>query len=261
MPPVPAMPRILIVDDDTIITRLISTMLQNKGYNIVGTIPSGEEAISLAAELNPDLVIMDIHLSGKLDGMDAARYIFQLFHYPIIFITGISDEELLDRARYSQPYGIVFKPFTQIEISTNVALALYNHNNRANHTDTYPAGDPKKMMNALEAVIITDKRGRVIFCNTYAAWFVDIPKDQFLMRHWRDILMLINDQTGEELKDPVVEAVQQLSGVIYDSNTAMVTTTSKRRKVSVAVRPLKDDHDRFLAVQITVKEKAPRGTM
>ena len=257
----PPKPRILIVDDDTIITRLLSTMLQNKGYSVVGIITSGEEAIAKSAELIPDLVIMDVNLSGKLDGLDAARFIFQLFHYPIIFITGISDEELLERAKYSQPYGIVFKPFTQVELSTNVALALYNHSNRGKHLDTYPAGDPKKMMDALEAVIITDKRGRVIFVNTYAAWFVDVPQSQFLMRHWREVLMLINDQTSEELKDPVNEAVQQMSGIVYDSNTAMVTTTSKRRKVTVAVRPLKDDHDRFLAVMISIREKAPRTKM
>ena len=253
MPPVP---RILIVDDDPIITRLVSTMLQKKGCNVVGIVTSGEEAIIRSAELNPDLVIMDIRLSGKLDGMDAANYIFQFFHYPIIFITGISDEDLLERAKYSQPYGIVFKPFTQAEISTNVALALYNHSNRGKHRDTYPAGDPKKMMDALEAVIITDKRGRVIFVNTYAAWFVDIPRDQFMMRHWREVLMLINDQTGEELKDPVAESVMQQAGVTYNSNTAMVTTTSKRRKVSVAVRPVKDDHDRLLAVLMSIREKS-----
>jgi two-component system, response regulator PdtaR len=254
----PPAPRILIVDDDSIITHLISTMLQKKGYNIVGIVTSGEEAIIRSAELNPDLVIMDIRLSGKLDGMDAANYIFQFFHYPIIFITGISDEEMLERAKYSQPYGIVFKPFTQVEISTNVELALYNHSNRGKQRDTYPAGDPKKTMDALEAIIVTDTRGRVIFFNTYAAWFVDIPKEQFLMRHWRDVLMIINDQTGEELKDPVAESARQQAGVIYDANTAMVTTTSKRRKVSVSVRPVKDDHDRLLAVMMSIKEKAPK---
>jgi CheY-like chemotaxis protein len=248
-------PRILIVDDDTIITHLISTMLQKKGYNIVGIITSGEEAIIRSAELNPDLVIMDIRLAGKLDGMDAARYIFQLFHYPIIFITGISDEEHLKCAKYSQPYGIVFKPFTPVEISTNVDLALYNHNNRGKHLNTYPAGDPKKMMDAMEAVIVADKRGRIIFFNTYGAWFVDIPRDKLMMRHWRDAFMLINDQTGEELKDAVAEATQQMACITLTTNTALVTTNGKRRKVNFSVRPLKDDHDRFLAVLISVREK------
>jgi two-component system, response regulator PdtaR len=254
----PPSPRILLVDDDTIITHLISTMLQKKGYNIVGIVATGEEAIVKSAELNPDLVIMDVNLSGAMDGMDSAHYIFQLFHYPIIFITGISDEEKLDRIKFSQPYGIIFKPFTAIEISTSVDLALYNHSNRVKSLGGFPAGDPRKLMDALEAVLILDKRGRIIFFNTYALWFIDIPADQVLMRHWRDVLMLINDQTDEQLKDPIDEAARQMTGIIFDANTAMVTTTSKRRKVGVSVRPIKDDHDRLIAVIMSIKEKSPK---
>ncbi|HII97873.1 MAG TPA: hypothetical protein HA272_01085, partial [Methanoregula sp.] len=181
--------------------------------------------------------------------------------YPIIFITGISDEEQLDRVKCSQPYGIIFKPFTAIEISTSVKLALYNHSNRKKLPGDYPLGDPRKMMDAHEAVILLDKRGRIIFLNTFATWFVDIPLKEALMRHWRDVLMLINDQTNEEQKDPVAEAIQQLAGIVYDSNTAMVTTTSKRRKVSVAVRPVMDDHNKLFAVLMSIKEKATKTYM
>jgi len=250
--------RILIVDDDPIITKLISIMLQKKGYNIVGVVASGEEAILKAAELNPDLIIMDVSLAGQMDGLDAAHYIFQLFHYPIIFITGISEEERLERVKYSRPYGIIFKPFTAIEISTSVDLAIYNHASRPKDAEQFPAGDPKKMMDMLEAVILTDKQGRIIFCNTYAAWFIDIPLEQILMRHWRDVLMLINDQNDEQLKDPVAEAARNMTGTVHDANTAVVTTTCKRRKSRVSVRPIKDDHDRFLAVLMSIKEKSPK---
>jgi CheY-like chemotaxis protein len=254
----PHTPRILIVDDDTIITHLLSTMLQKKGYAIAGVVATGEEAVIKSAELEPDLVIMDVNLSGAMDGMDAAHYIFQLFHYPIVFITGISEEERLERIKYSRPYGIVFKPFTAIEISTSVDLAIYNHANRPKGADQFPAGDPKKMMDMLEAVILTDKLGRIIFCNTYASWFIDLPQEQVLMKHWRDVLMLINDQTDEQLKDPVEEAARNMTGAILDANTAVVTTTCKRRKARVTVRPVKDDHDRFLAVLMSIKEKSPK---
>ncbi|MFA4861641.1 response regulator [Methanoregula sp.] len=250
--------RILIVDDDPIITKLISIMLQKKGYNIVGVVASGEESIIRAAELNPDLIIMDVSLAGQMDGLDAAHYIFQLFQYPIIFITALSEEELFERAKYSQPYGIIFKPFTMIEISTNVDLALYNHSNRCKTLERYPAGDPKKIMDALEAIFITDKRGRIIFFNPYAAWFIDLPPEQILMKHWRSVLMILSDQKDEEVKDPVDEAARQMAGVNYDSNTSVVTTTSKRRKVSISIRPVKDDHDKLLAVTVSIKEKAPK---
>ena len=254
--------RILIVDDDKIITHLITTMLQNKGYSIAGVVMTGEEAVEKAAALSPDLVIMDVNLPGMMDGMDAAHYIFQLFHHPIIFITGVSEEEKLDRVKLSQPYGIIFKPFTAIELTTTVDLALYNHARREKMLGDYPAGDPRKMMdNTSEAVILLDRRGRIIFLNTFASWFVDRPAKEVLMRHWRDVMMLINDQTNEEIKDPVTEVAKQMSGMTYDSNTAMVTTTSKRRKVSLTLRPVKDDRDNFLAVLLSLRESTKRTYM
>jgi len=234
-------------------------MPPKKGYHVVGVVKSGEESILKAAELNPDLVIMDVSLAGEMDGLDAAHYIFQLFQYPIIFITALSEEDLLERAKYSQPYGIIFKPFTMVEISTNVDLAIYNHGNRCRTLERYPAGDPKKIMDALEAIFITDKRGRIIFFNPYAAWFADIPPEQILMKHWRDILMIINDTNDEEHKDPVDEAARQMAGVNLDSNTAVVTTTSKRRKATVTVRPVKDDHEKLIAVIMSIKEKSPKA--
>ena len=114
------------------------------------------------------------------------------------------------------------------------------------------------MMDMLEAVILMDKQGRIIFFNTYAAWFMDIPPEKILMKHWRDVLMLINDQNDEPLKDPVEEAARNMTGVVHESNTAVVTTTGKRRKARVSVRPVMDDHDRFLAVMMAIKEKSPK---
>ena len=137
-------PRILIVDDDPIITRLLATMLQKKRFNVVGTVTSGEEAIIKSAELNPDLVMMNTNLSGALDGIDAAYYIFQLFHCPILFITEIPDEKRLERVKYAEPYGIIFKPFTEIEITTNVDLAIYNHGNRPNSPEHTPWATRKR---------------------------------------------------------------------------------------------------------------------
>jgi CheY-like chemotaxis protein len=233
-------------------------MLQKRGYTIAGIVTTGEEAIGKSAELNPDLVIMDIGLAGKMDGLEAGHYIFQLFHYPIIFVTGCSDEKRLAEAKYSQPYGIVFKPFTPIEIGTNIDLALYNHAHRPKATTLYPAGEPAKIMEMPDGVIITDKRGRIIFVNPNATWFIDMPQSQILLKHWREVMMFINDKTDEQLKDPVAESASHMTGVIYDTNTAMVTTTSKRRKVKVSTRPLLDSRGQFLAVLVSLREKTPK---
>jgi two-component system, response regulator PdtaR len=258
----PPAPRILIVDDDKIITHLVSTMLQKKGYVIAGIVNTGGEAMIKAAELVPDLVIMDTDLPGTMDAVDAAHYIFQLFHIPVIFITGFSQEEKLDRLKLAYPSGVVFKPFTAVEMTTTVDVALYNHADRAATPGNLPLGEPRKMMdNPAEAVIVFDKRGRIIFLNTFAAWFVDISAKEALMRSWRDVMVFVNDQTGEEFRDPVGDVIRQMAATIFDSNTAMLTTTSKRRKVLVTIRPLRDSRDRFFAVLMSLKEDVKKVYM
>lgn len=250
-----AIPRILIVEDDEIIRSLIVTMLERKGYTVVGQFDSGEESVIRSAELEPDLVLMDISLKGKMDGVTAARFIFQLFHFPIVFLTAHCDDTLLERAKSAQPLGYILKPFTDKDLSSNVSLALYNHQLRKKFFDAYPIGDPKKLLTVLEMAFVLDTRGTIVFFNPYAARILELPEDEILNRHWREVMMLINEQTGEELPDPVPEVVRQKLVVSHEFNTAMVTKSSKGRKVSVTVRPVKDEADELIGVFLHIKEK------
>jgi len=248
-------PRILVVEDDEIISNLIAAMLERKGYHVISQVMSGEEAIIKSAEFEPDLVIMDINLCGILDGVAAARYIFKLFQIPIIFLTALSDDALLDRAKSAQPYGFIMKPFTDKELTSNVQLALYNHSIRKKFFDKYPIGEPKRIMNALELVIITDIRGRIIFFNPYAHRLLETSDKELLMSPFKRMAALVNDQTGEPVEDIVQEVGKQMLVVIHEFNTELVTKTGKRRKVSVIARPIKDDRNELMGVFIHIKEK------
>jgi CheY-like chemotaxis protein len=248
-------PRILIVEDDEIIANLISVMLEKKGYSIVGKVASGEESIIRAAELEPDLILMDINLAGIMDGVTAATYIFQLFQYPIVFLTALCDDQLLDRAKNAQPLGYVIKPFTDRDLSSNVELALYNHTMRKKYLEMYPVGEPKKIIAALDSILITDTRGRIIFYNPYALRFLELPDDQVLMHYWREVMMIVNDQTKEEITDPVPEVIAQMLVVTHEFNIMVVTKSGKGRKAGVVIRPVKDDQHELIGVFIHIREK------
>ncbi len=250
-------PRILIVEDDEIISNLIAIMLERKGYSIVGRIGSGEEAIIKAAELEPDLILMDISLSGKMDGVTAAQYIFQLFQMPIVFLTAHSDDNLLDRAKTAQPLGYILKPFTDKELVSNVELALYNHSIRKKYLDAYPVGEPRKIMAALAPVLVLDIQGRIVFYNSYTLRFLDLSETEILTHHWREVMMLVNDQTGEEIPDPVPEVVRQKLVVTFEFNTGMVTQSGKSKKVSVTIRPVKGEKHELIGVLMHIREKTP----
>ncbi len=216
---------------------------------------TGEDALVKIAQTPPDLVVMDVTIRGTMDAIDAAHYIFQIFHIPVLFIAGAAEEEKLARIKYAQPYGVVFRPFNINQIATAIDIALYNHADRLPSLGNLPLGESRKMMDMTEeAIIVLDKRGRVLLFNTFASWIVDMPLPKASMRHWRDVMMFVSDSSGEEVSDPVTKATKQMAGAIYDSSTSLVTTTSKRRKIILAIRPIQDSHDRLIASIMSLKE-------
>ncbi|MEI6396312.1 MAG: response regulator, partial [Verrucomicrobiota bacterium] len=120
-------PRILIVEDEEIVAADISEYLQQMGYLAVGQAASGEQAIALAGELRPDLVLMDIRLEGKMDGVVAAKEIRQRFHIPSVFLSAYSEEATIQRAKLAEPFGYILKPFEGRELRATIEMALYKH--------------------------------------------------------------------------------------------------------------------------------------
>jgi PAS domain S-box-containing protein len=107
----------------------------------------------------------------------------------------------------------------------------------------------------MDMIFVLDTRGRIVFFNPYAARLLELTENEILMNHWRKVMMIINDLSGEELPDPVPEVVRQQLVVTYEFNTAIVTKASKSRKVSVTVRPIKDDNHELVGVLMHIREK------
>jgi PAS domain S-box-containing protein len=120
-------PRILIVEDESIVARDISQQLDALGYESAGHTLSAEEGIALTNQLRPDLVLMDIQLAGEMDGIEAARAIREQFAIPVVFLTAFVSEEVLDRAKRAEPFGYIVKPFDERELRTTIEMALYKH--------------------------------------------------------------------------------------------------------------------------------------
>lgn len=258
--PSPA-PRILIVEDDEIIRNLISTMLQRKEYVIAGESGSGEEAILMAAALLPDLVLMDITLAGKMDGVTAARFIFQLFQVPVVFLTAHCDDSLIERAKGAQPLGYILKPFTDKELISNVGLALYNHGIRRKFLDIFPVGNPKTILAARDLVFILDLTGRIVFFNPYSLRMLGLPPEAVLMHHWRETMSFLHEGSRREIPDPVPEVVNQQVVIMRETNTLLQTRHGELKSVIATVRPIKDDKHELLGVFMYAKEKPPEDIL
>lgn len=118
---------LLVVEDDYLVAQDLELTLGELGYRVVDTVDSGDAAMASAAAHQPDLVLMDIRLSGHLDGTDAARAIREQMGLPVVYLTAYSDEQTLQKARATQPYGFLLKPFQARELQSTIEVALYKH--------------------------------------------------------------------------------------------------------------------------------------
>lgn len=117
--------RILVVEDESITAMEIEDRLKDLGYTVSGIVGSGEEAIIKAEETRPDLVMMDIHLKGEMDGIEAAEHIRKNFGIPVIYLTAYSDDQTLERAKITEPFAYIIKPFEERELHSNIEISFY----------------------------------------------------------------------------------------------------------------------------------------
>src|SRR5262245_61689168 len=121
------LPRILVVEDEQIVAASLSKRLAKLGYEVVGSAAAGEEAVGLAERLRPDLVLMDVRLEGQMDGVEAAGHIRFRHGIPVVYLTAYSTKEILERAKVTEPYGYILKPYHDRELHVVIDMALYRH--------------------------------------------------------------------------------------------------------------------------------------
>jgi len=119
--------RILIVEDEAIVADEIKARLVNLGYKVAGMTMTGEDAVKIAFETYPDLILMDIRLKGEMDGIKAASMIRERMDVPIVYLTAYADDETLGRAKVSEPFGYIMKPFQERDLHTTIEISLYRH--------------------------------------------------------------------------------------------------------------------------------------
>lgn len=120
-------PKILVVEDENVVALELKKRLKRLGYQVPSVATSGKEAVSKAEGFLPDLIIMDIRLKGDMDGIQAAQAIREIKDIPVIYLTAHSDDETLKRAKQTEPYGYILKPFEEDDLRTAIEIALYKH--------------------------------------------------------------------------------------------------------------------------------------
>lgn len=116
---------VLVVEDESIVSKDIQHSLKKLGYNVVGAASTGERAFELAASEKPDIILMDIMLKGDINGIETASRVKEELQIPVIYLTAYADESTLEKAKVTEPYGYIIKPFKEVDLHTSIEMALY----------------------------------------------------------------------------------------------------------------------------------------
>ncbi|MDO9631099.1 MAG: response regulator, partial [Humidesulfovibrio sp.] len=187
--------RILVVEDEAIVALGIQASLERLGYEVVGLAGTGREALALAETVRPGLVLMDVMLEGgDMDGIDTAGELHERFNLPVVYLSAATDEKTLERAKHTDPFGYLTKPFKDHELSLTIEVALYK-----SRTETQLQESEQLLSTTLgslaEAVVSTDTEGRVTYLNPAAAAMLGVEPEQALGRDVPAVFSILDPDT------------------------------------------------------------------
>ncbi len=171
--------RILVVEDESIVALDLQDRLESLGYDVPMPVASGEKAIEKAGELRPNLVLMDIQLQGRMDGVEAADHIRRAFGIPVIYLTANADHPTVQRAKVTEPFGYVIKPFEERELHTTIEVALYKH--QAEHRLKESEERYRLLAELSPEAIIVQSDNSIVYANPAAASLFGAPSITMLL--------------------------------------------------------------------------------
>jgi PAS domain S-box-containing protein len=249
--------RILVVEDEGIIALSIQRKLEKMGYDVPVIASSGEEAICEAANIRPDLALMDIMLDGPMDGIEAATQIWQRFKIPVVYLTANSDQQTFQRAKIAEPFGYLLKPFEERELHTAIEIALYKH-----RMETRLRESEQRLATTLnsigEAVISTDKEGRITFMNPVAEQLTGWKQAEALGKALPEVLHLIDEESGKRIEAPVSKALQEKRVGSLSDGTLLIARNGSQRAIAGSAAPIKGDGERTSGIVFALRDITER---
>jgi len=244
--------RILVVEDEELVGLAVRTYLESIGYEVPTVVPSGELAIKEAGALEPDLVLMDIRLSGAIDGIEAAAAIKDSYHIPVIYLTAYSDAETLKKAKATEPYGYVLKPFDERALEASVEMALHK---AAVQEELHRSKE--RFLTILQSmgdgIIVAGMKGFVEYVNSTAATMLKLTLPLPPLTSIVKLLKLTGSRNKEPKALPLDDVL--LSGVPASCRDCVIVTADGiRRIVDLNLEPHRDERGVVRGVVVSFRD-------
>jgi PAS domain S-box-containing protein len=227
----------MVVEDEKIIASDISYSLEILGYHVVAAVAYGEEAVPRALELRPDLILMDIRLKGEMDGISAARQIQAHLDIPVVYLTAMTDEQTLQRAKVTEPFGYLLKPFDDQELRITIEIALYRHKleQKLKANERWLA---TTLQSIGEGVITTDTEGRINFMNPRAEALTGWSQAAALGQEARNVFQIVDETAHTPLECPVSRLLSGAAGPLEANHTLLLAQDRTVTAIDYNVAPI-----------------------
>lgn len=238
--------RIMIVEDEVVVAMELRETIQSLGYQVTGIVGDGEDAVKKAGDLSPDLILMDIQLGGKVDGIEAVHRINERHHVPVVYLTAHSDDMTLHRAKHSAPFGYLLKPFSKAELRAAIEVALHRHERERIDRESVMLFSQVIEFNG-GAALAVDEEGTIRHMNALAETLTGWDRTDAVGRPLAEVYVLRDTLTGEavQTKPAGAAAMSDASGsefvlvrkdqgeIVIQVETLTLTNPSGRSAVSV----------------------------
>ncbi len=230
-------PRILIVEDNPIVAEDLKIKLLNFGYSISGVAMSGEEALNSTEAQRPDLALMDINLGQGISGLETAILLKEKYGVSVIYLTAHADEQTLDKAKESEPYGFIVKPFDDNDLKSVLEVAIHKMKADLRLRESHQWLQTT-LLSIADGVIATDNQGNIRFLNSKAEALTGWESDEAAGQAIETVFCSIDEQSGKVQENPVRMVLQSGGDPTQESESILLSRQNVRIPIKTTSSPI-----------------------
>jgi PAS domain S-box-containing protein len=249
--------QVLVVEDENVVAKAIQTELREMGYSVPAIAATGEEAIKKAVELRPDVVLMDIVLKGRMDGIEAAQQLRSQLDVPVVYLTAYGDAKTLARAKPTEPFGYLLKPYEEKELHTTIELALYKHGveRKLKELNQRLGATLRSIDNA---VIATDSRDFIRLMNPVAEELTGWKQADAQDKDLTEVCMISSDASRNLLLSLGSQAMRERRSIPFADDTMIVSRSGRIIPIEGSIAPLHDEDENFTGQVVIFRDISER---
>lgn len=250
--------KIFIVEDEAIVAESLNDQLEALGYIVTGKAPSGEEALRNIKNNLPNLVLMDIMLEGEMDGVETAQQIRELYGIPVIFLSAYSDSETLGRAKLTEPFGYLIKPYKERELHTTLEITLYKHRMEKR------VREHERWLDTLlrsigDGVITVGIDGLLTSMSPVAETLTGLSEAELINKDLLGILQIEESGIYPIMPDLIDQALDgETVSCLVDDEPILVNANGKRIVIDFSAAPIRNDQDEIIGAVLTMRDISAR---